>query len=109
MLHPHLSAILQAFAGWVLQHGGLFDADSPGFSQLHAQADDLLQDPRVDTNTAYWATLQRLVVLGQLEAAMRLLAHHPVLRASQEEGMGSVVRCCGICSCWTALSSCLCW
>lgn len=75
----------------MLQHGGLFDADTPGFSQLQAQAEELLQDPRVDTNTAFWGTVQRLVLLGQLEPAMRLLAHHPVFQASQEEGMANLV------------------
>jgi hypothetical protein len=82
---------MQAFAGWMLQHGALFDADTPGFSQLHAQAAELLQDPRVDTNSTYWSTLQRLVLLGQLDTAMTLLAHHPVFQASQDDGMANLV------------------
>lgn len=76
----------------MLQHGSLFNADSPGFSQLHATAQELLQDPRVDTNPAYWGALHRLVLLGQVEAASSLLAHHPVMLAAYEGGMADVVR-----------------
>lgn len=76
----------------MLQHGALFNADAPGFSQLHAQVEELLQDPRVDTNATYWGTVQRLVLLGQLDMAMSLLAHHPVFQNSQEEGMANLVR-----------------
>lgn len=84
---------LQAFAGWMLQHGGLFDADTPGFSRLQAQAEELLQDPRVDTNAAFWGTVHRMVLLGQLDMAMTLLAHHPVAQAGQDEGMAGLVGC----------------
>lgn len=75
----------------MLQHGGLFDADTLGFSRLHAQAEELLQDPRVDTNAAFWGTVHRLVLLGQLDTAMTLLAHHPVAQAGQDEGMAGPV------------------
>jgi hypothetical protein len=75
----------------VLQHGSLFDADSPGFSRLRAQAEELLQDPRVDTNAAFWSTVHRTVLLGQLDVAMSLLAHHPVAQAGQDEGMAGLV------------------
>ena len=75
----------------MLQHGSLFDADSPGFSRLHAQAEELLQDPRVDTNAAFWSTVHRTVLLGQLDVAMSLLAHHPVAQAGQDEGMAGLV------------------
>lgn len=75
----------------MLQHGALFNADAPGLNQLHAQAAELLQDPRVDTNAAYWSTLHRLVLLGQLDTAMTLLAHHPVAQASQNDGMANLV------------------
>jgi hypothetical protein len=83
---------LQAFAGWVLQHGSLFNADRPGFSQLHARAAELMQDPRVDTNPAYWPTVHRLVLLGQVELAGSLLARHPVMEASTQPGTADMVR-----------------
>lgn len=85
-------AFPEAFSQWMLQHGSLFNADSPGFSQLHATAQELLQDPRVDTNPAFWGTLHRLVLLGQVELASSLLAHHPVMMTAYEGGMADVAR-----------------
>lgn len=85
------SAALQVFALWMLQHGAMFDSETPGFSQLHAMAQELLQDPRVDTNPAYWNTVQRLVLRGQVELAASLLAHHPVMVAGQDDGMADTV------------------
>lgn len=82
---------MQAFAAWMLQHGSLLTADAPGVDQLHVQVQELLQDPRVDTNAAYWGTVHRLVLLGQLDSATELLLHHPIYQTSQEEGMGDMV------------------
>lgn len=97
----------------MLQHGSLFNADSPGFSQLHATAQELLQDPRVDTNPAFWGTVHRLVLLGQVELASSLLAHHPVMLAAYEGGMADVVRATWAGQtagslCWCMCASCLC-
>jgi hypothetical protein len=91
----------------MLQHGSLFNADSPGFSQLHATAQELLQDPRVDTNPAFWGTLHRLVLLGQVELASSLLAHHPVMMTAYEGGMADVVRVSCWC-CWERVLVCTC-
>lgn len=76
----------------MLQHGSLFNADRPGFSQLHAKAAELMQDPRVDTNPTYWPTVHRLVLLGQVELAGSLLTRHPVMAASNQPGMADMVR-----------------
>lgn len=83
----------------MLQHGALFNPSDPssdtppGMSQLHAQASELLSDPRVDTSSTYWGTLHRLVLLGQLDSAIALLLHHPMYQqAGQDEGMAKLVR-----------------
>lgn len=68
--------MLQAFAEWLCQHGGLLCMPS-GFHLLAAEARRLQQLQRVDDDPGYWPALQRLVLTGQIEVALTLLTAHP--------------------------------
>eukprot|EP00879_Flechtneria_rotunda_P019929 GHRR01020947.1.p1 GENE.GHRR01020947.1~~GHRR01020947.1.p1 ORF type:complete len:757 (+),score=295.89 GHRR01020947.1:835-3105(+) len=80
----------EAFASWFGQHGGLFNSN-PGFNKLLAEARRMLQMQRVDTDPAYWPTLQHLVLTGQVEAALDLLTQHPAYDALQDPDMAAKV------------------
>lgn len=80
--------LTQAFAAWLWQHGGLF-CSPPSFNPLLLEAERLLEAPRVDSDAAYWPTLQRLVLTGQLEAALQLLTAHPAYEALQDVDMAA--------------------
>eukprot|EP00775_Hariotina_reticulata_P010404 gene10404-10562_t len=80
----------EAFAAWLWQHGGLF-CSPPSFNPLLLEAERLLEAPRVDSDAAYWPTLQRLVLTGQLEAALQLLTAHPAYEALQDVDMAAKV------------------
>eukprot|EP00879_Flechtneria_rotunda_P026040 GHRR01027716.1.p3 GENE.GHRR01027716.1~~GHRR01027716.1.p3 ORF type:complete len:102 (+),score=50.40 GHRR01027716.1:1863-2168(+) len=51
----------------------------------------MLQMQRVDTDPAYWPTLQHLVLTGQVEAALDLLTQHPAYDALQDPDMAAKV------------------
>jgi len=90
-LQPPAECLMQAFTAWLGQHGGLF-CSPPGFNPLLLEAERLLEAPRVDSDAAYWPTLQRLVLTGQLEVALQLLTAHPAYQALQDVDMAAKVK-----------------
>lgn len=81
----------EAFSAWLAEHGGLL-CSTPGYHVLAAEARRLSELPRVDSEPSYWPTVQRLVLLGQLELAVKLLMAHPAYAALQDPDMATKVR-----------------
>lgn len=80
----------EAIAAWLAEHGGLLSS-TPGYDTLAADARRLAGAPRIDNEPTYWPTVQRLVLIGQLEAAGSLLMAHPAYKSLQDPGMAAQV------------------
>lgn len=87
----HEGFFAEDFAAWLAEHGGLL-CSTAGFRELAAEATRLGDLPRVDDEPSYWPTVQRLVLVGQLEVAAKLLMAHPAYQALQDPEMAAKVR-----------------
>ncbi|KAF6253026.1 Nup85 nucleoporin-domain-containing protein [Scenedesmus sp. NREL 46B-D3] len=80
----------ESFSTWLCHHGGLLCTPG-GFHLLAAEARRLQEVQRLDSEAAYWPVLQRLVLTGQVEVALALLAAHPAYQALQDPDMAAKV------------------
>lgn len=80
----------EAFCAWLAEHGGLL-CSTPGYNALAAEARRLGDSARVDNDPSYWPTVQRLVLLGQLEVAAQLLMAHTAYQNLQVPAMAAKV------------------